>query len=296
MDGCVRERFLIVDDFLPADEAGSMRVDIDSHFANPGQHQPATHQVWNYWHVPGSYTYLRTTPEKVIEQPKVEHFVDKLRSWAAENLGLAMVTWPYLSLYVPGCLQGLHNDSTNGRLGYVFSLTRNDRKTIGGETVIVHDRDLFRTSLDKAQAGIDLFDLVDPRFNRLTLFDDRIPHAVQRVDGPMDPLEGRFVLHGHISEAGLIAKGALSVDVVQERVQGAVEELRSSFGSEVRGPLVMSLQINQYGRVESVRPLFDRMVSETDLYSVREAVTERLGAVRFPAMPDSTHANIPLIF
>jgi hypothetical protein len=296
MDECVRERFLIVDDFLPADEVGAMRADIDSHFANPGLHQPATHQVWNYWHVPGSYTYLRTTPEKVIDQPKIGRFVDALRSWAAENLGLGAVTWPYLSLYVPGCLQGLHNDSTNGRLGYVFSLTRNDRKTIGGETVIVHDRDLFRTSLDKAQAGTDLFDFVAPTFNRLTLFDDRIAHAVQRVEGPMDPAEGRFVLHGHISEAGVVAKGALSADAVQQRVNGAIEELRSSFNSDVRGPLVMSLQIDQYGRVESVRPILDRMVSDEDLEEVRDAVADLLGAVRFPAMSHATRANIPLIF
>jgi len=197
---------------------------------------------------------------------------------------------------VPGCLQGLHNDSTNGRLGYVFSLTRNDRMTIGGETVIVHDRDLFRTSLDKAQAGIDLFDLVDPRFNRLTLFDDRIPHAVQRIEGPMDPLEGRFVLHGHLSEAGVVARGDLSADAVQERVSGAVEDLRASVGGGVRGPLVMSLQIDQYGRVGDIRPLLDRMVSDADLDNVRDAVTARLGAVRFPAMPEATRANIPLIF
>src|SRR5205809_1850520 len=148
MDECLRERFVVVDDFLPADHSTAMRADIDAHFANPAKHDPATHQVWNYWHVPGSYTYLRTTPEKVIERAKVEDFVSALRQWSGLNLGLAGATWPYLSLYVPGCVQGLHNDSTNGRLGYVFSLTRNERRTIGGETVLVQDRDLFRTGLD----------------------------------------------------------------------------------------------------------------------------------------------------
>src|SRR3954468_20135254 len=156
---CLRERFLVVDDFLADGRAREMRADVDAHFANPAQHSPQMHQVWNYWHVPGSYTYLRTSPEKVIGGEKVGQFVNALRDWSAINLGLAGVTWPYLSLYVPGCLQGLHNDSTNGRLGYVYSLTRNDRRTIGGETVLVHDRDLFRASLDAAAAGTDLFDL-----------------------------------------------------------------------------------------------------------------------------------------
>ncbi len=217
MDECVRERFLVVDDFLPEGQGRAMRADIDAHFSNPHLHGPATHQVWNYWHVPGSYTYLRTSPEKIISLDRVTQFVEALRHWAAANLGLAGVTWPFLSLYVPGCNQGLHNDSANGRLGYVYSLTRDDRRTIGGETVLVHDRDLFRSSLEAAAAGTDLFDLVAPRFNRLTLFDDRIPHAVQRVDGSMDPVEGRFVMHGHISEAGVVAQGALAPAAIQER-------------------------------------------------------------------------------
>lgn len=296
MDECVRGRFVVVDDFLPAAQSASMRADIDAHFASPDKHAAATHQVWNYWHVPGSYTYLRTTPEKVIELAKVEAFVSALRQWAGSKLGLGNATWPYLSLYVPGCVQGLHNDSTNGRLGYVFSLTRDDRQTIGGETVLMQDRDLFRTGLDRAQAGTDLFDLVAPRFNRLTLFDDRIPHAVQRLDGSMDPVEGRFVLHGHISEAGPVVEGALTAEVVQERLAGAIEELRSSAGHGVKGPLVMTIQIDPSGRVESVTPLFDRMVCDRDLDQVRGAVTDRLRAVRFPAMPSATRVNVPLIF
>lgn len=296
MDECVRERFIVVDDFVPREQAASMRQDIDAHFDHPDRHVAATHQVWNYWHVPGSYTYLRTSPEKVIERSKVEAFVAALRDWAGRNLGLAAVTWPYLSLYVPGCAQGLHNDSTNGRLGYVFSLTRDDRHTMGGETLLMQDRDLFRTALDRAQAGTDLYDLVTPRFNRLTLFDDRIPHAVQRLEGSMDPVEGRFVLHGHISEAGVVAEGSLTVEAVQERVTDPIKELHASVGQGVRGPLVVSLQIDQSGRVEDIRPLLDRMVSDADLDSVRSAVTQRLSTVRFPAMPGATRANVPLIF
>ena len=45
-----------------------------------------------------------------------------LRTWSLETLGLGTVTRPYLSLYVPGCLQGWHNDSGNGRFAYVYSL------------------------------------------------------------------------------------------------------------------------------------------------------------------------------
>jgi hypothetical protein len=288
----------VVDDFLPHEHAVSMRSDLDAHFAEPSRHAPDTHQVWNYWHVPGSYTYLRTTPEKVIEHTKVAAFLETLRTWAAVNLGLAGITWPYLSLYVPGCLQGLHNDSTNGRLGYVFSLTRNERKTIGGETVLMHDRDLFRTSLDRAAAGTDLFDLVEPRFNRLTLFDDRIPHAVQRVDGSMDPVEGRFVMHGHISESGVVVEGALSADTINVQVAGLIEELRSSAAGRAQGAFVVRMDIDSEGGVAAIDPILDRLASKdgAELEEVRAAIVQRFAAMRFPAAASPTRANIPLIF
>jgi len=298
MDQCLRERFVVVDDFLPEKQGLSMREDIDAHFSNPERHQSSTHQVWNYWHVPGSYTYLRTTPEKVIARDKVAAFVEALRNWSARTLGLAGVTWPYLSLYVPGCVQGLHNDSTNGRLGYVYSLTRDDRQTIGGQTMLVQDRDLFRSNLERAAAGVGLFDLVEPRFNRLTLFDDRIPHAVQRVDGSMDPVEGRFVLHGHIGEAGVVAQGALSPDAIQQSCLGVLHELRNGAAKAVHGPLVLCIEIAPSGRVQGMRPILDRLASSTDadLQSIRDAVADRIEGLQFPEASAPTRANVPLIF
>jgi hypothetical protein len=295
---CLRERFLVIDDFLPHHQSGSIREDIDAHFANPAEHLPNTHQVWNYWHVPGSYTYLRTTPEKVIALPKIEAFVAALREWAGLSLGLAGVTWPYLSLYVPGCIQGLHNDSTNGRLGYVYSLTWNDRRTVGGETVLVHDRDLFRSALDQPAAGTGLFDLVEPRFNRLTLFDDRIPHAVQRVDGSMDPREGRFVLHGHISEAGVVAQGGLTAETIQQQLIEVIAGIRRETGESVHGPLTISLEIGAAGDVQRARPLLDRIASKehADLDAIRARAAERLSNVCFPPAETPTKANVPLIF
>jgi hypothetical protein len=298
MDQCVRERFIVVDDFLPEEDGLSMRADIENHFSSPAQHTPPVHQVWNYWHVPGSYTYLRTSPEKVIAREKVEFFVETLRAWSALNLGFAAVTWPYLSLYVPGCSQGLHNDSTNGRLGFVYSLTPNSRQTIGGETVLVQDRDLFRSNLSTAAAGTGLYDLVPPQFNRLILFDDRIPHAVQRVDGSMDPLEGRIVLHGHISEAGVVAEGALPAEVVQATINDALGEVRDFVDSTVKGPLVFQLEIGATGKVGASRILFDRLASSDgeDLDALCSEIAERIGAVIFPSSSATTLANVPLIF
>src|SRR5437899_12836337 len=99
---------IVVDGFLPADLALEMRGDIDTHFSAPEQHRADTHQVWNYWFVPDSYTYLRTAPEKVIAPGRIETFHNSLRNWSIAMLGMANVTAPYVRLYVGRCLHNWH--------------------------------------------------------------------------------------------------------------------------------------------------------------------------------------------
>ena len=293
--------FLIIDDFLPVDQALAMRRKIDEHFAQPHQHRPDTHQVWNYWHVPGLYTYLRTQPEKVIQGRLVDRFHNALRIWAQYMLGLGHVTRPYLSLYVDGCQQNIHNDSTNGRFGFVYSLTRDERKTTGGETMVLREGDLFRSHMGRASAGSGLLDLIEPRFNRLVLFDDRMPHGVQRVEGSMNPLEGRFVLHGHISESGPMADGPLlAADVARIVYDGLGPLLADVQRMPVlhHGPLVLRLTIDPSGAVARVDRLVERLARADGIGvgGLADQIVAMVASVRFPAAPKSTEATIPLIF
>ena len=294
----MRAPHLAVDEFLPRPLAEDMRGAIDAHFEEPYGQRPATHQIWNYWYVPDLYTYLRTLPEKVIPRPLVERFHQALSRWARETLGMAAVTWPHLSLYVDGCRQGLHNDSANGRFGYVYSLTWDDRKTIGGETIVLREGDLFRSNMANASAGMGLYDLIQPRFNRLAIFDDRMPHGVQQVEGAMDPLEGRFVMHGHIREAGAVVEGGLSPEAVESAVDSALGPHSASLAGKGthHGPLVLRIAIAPSGEVRSVRPLVDR-VARFDGGPTGDDVAEIMAmveAMRFPSAGAATYANVPV--
>lgn len=71
-----------------------------------------------------------------------------------------------------------------------------NREFTGGETVILkpHVLDYWRSF----QPGVGLeerhiIETVEPRFNRLTVFDPRFPHGVRMVQGTRDPLKGRLV-------------------------------------------------------------------------------------------------------
>ena len=296
----LRAPFAVFDGFRPAQEAEAMRGHVDAHFARPHAQRAETHQIWNYWYVPGLYTYLRTEPERVIPHDLVAGFHDALREWASERLGLAHVSWPVLSLYVDGCGQTIHNDSANGRFGYVYSLTRDHRQSRGGETLIFKEGDPFRSRLSEADAGQGLYDLVPPLFNRLVIFDDRMPHSVQRIEGSMDPLDGRFVLHGHISEESPIVRGPLPPETVHAALGPVLKASLDAFADTEHlhhGPLTIRIEIAPDGRVADCRVLVDR-VARRDGGSPEALVARIVGAfstTRFPRADAVTTAILPIL-
>jgi hypothetical protein len=293
----------IVDNFLPRDLAVAMRADIDAHFSTPFKHRPETHQVWNYWFVPQVYTYLRTQPEKVIQRTSVESFLGLLRSWSTQTMGLARISWPYLSLYLNGCRQGLHNDAKNGRFAFVYSLTRDERRSTGGETIVLRRGDPFLRGLGKASAHTAFYELVEPRFNRLVVFDDRMVHGVQLVEGTMDPIEGRIVMHGHIEETGPIVTGPLPPEQVLQGLRFALERFDKDCGVQAKqydGVLVLRFAISSEGRVGRLRVLLNRVFAEhegdVDWNAITANLIAILGAIVFPAVAGETSVTVPMRF
>ncbi len=250
-------------------DARAMRAAFDQHFADPIHHTPEAHQIWNYWHVPGHYTYLRTRPEKVIPRTLCDQFLAALLQVAVDQFGMTGVSWPMLSLYVAGCGQGIHNDARNGRLGYVFSLTPWDtRRFAGGETMIFRDpRPIGPSAVAEARATTDFYDLVPAHFNQLLVFDDRVPHAVPRLEGTMVPEDGRVVLHGHIVDGPAISTGALPVAMARAAVAGHLQAIGpkiAEIGRGLAGALTMRLKVRPDGTIESGQILYDRLLAIAD--------------------------------
>lgn len=293
--------YVIAENFF--DGAEEMRQSFEAHFANPHRHTP-NHQVWNYWYVPGAYTYLRTNPTKVMPQPLVERFMQRLNGWAMAALGLTTNLVPWMSLYVDGCGQTLHNDAAAGQMGFVYSITRWDtRPFLGGETVLFHPTNYWQTDRVKASgAGTNFYDLVPSKFNQLVLFDDRVIHGVQTVQGTMDPLNGRVVLHGHLRAEAVALGGALPADAAIPAVRPVIEQIqaltRESVG-HVNGFMTVRLAIAGDGRVTGVQPLCDRLLALTpdagrvDAY--RQAVVNLLAETKFPPADGETQLTLPIV-
>jgi hypothetical protein len=215
------------------------------------------------------------------------------------------VTWPYLSLYVAGCQQGLHNDAKNGRFGYVYSLTRwDERNFLGGETLIFKEQDYVGSAfITRAHAGTGIYDLGEARFNRLLLFDDRMLHAVPRLEGTMVPQEGRLVLHGHISEGAVSAAGALAQPAAQAVVDEAAAALQrraEEAGAGLAGVVSVRLTLDGDGSVLKDEVLFDRLLptarASADPAAAATAIREFLRTLKFPAADGSSLVTVPVAF
>lgn len=293
----------VIADYSPL--AQLLREQVDRHFGTPDRHGPQ-HQVWNYWYVPDSYTYLRTSPEKVVERPLVEQFHAGLMSFAIEQLGMDHVSWPFLSLYVDGCGQALHNDSRNGEFGYVYSLTRwDERHFSGGETLLFHAQDYWGSGRF-AQSGATsaFYELVPSRFNQLLLFDDRVPHSVPTVRGVSDPRAARLVLHGHLSARRVIVRGPLSEPPPggaewEDRLVALMEATLKQQAGQVHGVSTIELKVEASGRVASCRPLVDRVLPlapGADPAALLARISQDLSALPFPAAEGDSVVTVPFVF
>jgi hypothetical protein len=293
--------YLIVENFF--DEADALRAAFEAHFNEPDKHTP-NHQVWNYWYVPDLYTYLRTNPTKILPEPLVERFVQRLNNWAMATLGLSTRSHPWMSLYVDGCGQGLHNDALNGQLGFVYSITRWDQRNfLGGETLLFHPENYWETERIKTSgAGSTFYDKVPSRFNQLLVFDDRVIHGVQPIHGTMDPRAGRVVLHGHLRAEGGILNGALTAEPVLAALNPTLETIRALVQEHhalFHGFITLRLAIEPEGRVASVRALCDRILplsadSKSRLQPFKEQLVGSLSAVVFPTAAGPSELTLPV--
>lgn len=234
--------FLTVDHFYS--QAPKLRAEFDANFADPLRAH-SERFVWDYWHVPGEYTHLRTPAYNYFSARRYEAFHRYLVRWGREHLGCHDISPPWLSCYVEGCRQEPHQDRPHGPLAFVYSLTPKKRKFRGGETFIVKPKTL-----------------IVPEFNRLTLFNPSLLHGVREVRGTHDPREGRLVIHGWFVNPRPFWVGPLQVEQVRMALDRGLapihfEKLGPGFGA-------FRMKIGRDGRVKNVVVLM-----ETFKYSAR---------------------------
>jgi hypothetical protein len=298
----VSRAFVIVDRF--AAEARALRKTFDDRFEDPRSTR-GDRFVWDWWHVPGQYTALRTPAWTYFPKKVYESFHRRLVAWGRARLGCHDISPPWLSLYIDGCRQELHGDLPHGPFAFVYSLTNwSTRVFAGGETLLVRDEVLdfwhdFRSV--RAVEEAELIRAIEPKFDRLTVFDPRIPHGVRAVTGTRDPREGRLVIHGWFVQPRPFVEGPLRLRLLSSRV----DELSSQLGGwledvPLAGVLALAFTVDRRGSVRKLRVLSDTTrvprAEERERVRLVRRIKQAIEDWRFGAQRGPSNVTLPIVF
>jgi hypothetical protein len=296
-----RRRLATVDDFFP--DAGEMRRVFEERLGTR-RGAPRERFVWDYWHVPDQYTYIRTFAEEFFPAELYGRFSDHLLAWGRETLGCTRILSPWLSYYVDGCRQELHADIPHGPWAYVFSLTTWDERTFtGGETFLLAEDtlDFWRGYHPERSSELTSFaELIEPRFNRLTVFDPRIPHGVRQVEGTREPLDSRIAVHGWFYEPAVIVSDAIEQAQQRRAFEATLAILYVSLGDieGVAGLVAARIDVSPQGNVTDARIVSSSLVSTLGDHDAVTKVEGRIEAFlagsSFPPLPAKAWAVIPV--
>ena len=300
------QRTVVTDDL--ASHAKPLRTHFDQRFAEPRKAR-GDRFVWDYWHVPGQYTALRTPAWEYFPKATYERWHRDLVGWGREHLGCHDISPPWLSVYVEGCRQELHGDLPHGPFAFVFSLTRwQERAFRGGETLLLRDSILDHWSdaaHDPERRGLEedgIIETIAPELGRLVVFDPRIPHGVRRVEGTHDPREGRVVLHGWFVQPRPYVVGPLPEEALAAAIESIVKALPGRLPGDVAlsGTLSVRFTIAPSGKVQKAHVLVDTLRTAAPQRPVRDGLVEwvltQVRGLRFPAAKRSSVATVPLVF
>jgi hypothetical protein len=298
----VSRALVVVDRF--AAEARALRATFDDRFAEPRSTR-ADRFVWDWWHVPGQYTALRTPAWTYFPRRIYESFHRRLVAWGRETLGCHDISPPWLSLYIEGCRQELHGDLPHGPFAFVYSLTNwTKRAFAGGETLLLRDEVLdfwqdFRSV--RAVEERELLRAIEPRFDRLTVFDPRIPHGVRPVTGTRDPREGRLVIHGWFVQPRPFVRGPLPVRILGTRIAELGGQLGSWLGDlPLAGVLSFAFKVDRRGAVRDLRLLSDTTrvprADEAARVRVVRKLKQRVASWTFGKQRLPSDVTLPIVF
>ena len=289
----------------------SLRQVFDDRFSNPLE-TSADRFVWDYWHVPGQYSLMRTPADGFFPAHLYEELESRVLDFGYRELGCRGISPMWLSYYVNGHRQEFHTDAPHGPLAFVLSLTDfENRKFSGGETMLLQDHILsfWKHHGSHAIELPDILNLVPPMFNRMTVFDPRIPHGVRTVEGVSDPRDGRIVLHGWYTEPSAYFEGDIDENIATDILNASLGPLYQALGEipEACGIVSVRLEIGlMSGRMDQMCILANTLQfkqQDIDRYetidTIIEMIYDYLSDISFASAikgPSPVEIVIPFLF
>ncbi len=297
------QHLLTIDSFFR--EAKTLRAHFEERFRDPREAR-SDRFVWDYWHVPNQYTALRTPAYHFFPKKVYDAFHNELVWWGRRTLGCHDISPPWMSCYIDGFGQELHGDLPHGPWAFVYSLTPwSKRLFTGGETILLKQEILEYWQGFQSTRGLERGDIIEEvpaNFNRLTVFDPRIPHGVKTVKGVNDLLQGRLVIHGWFVQPRPFIEGPLTPKELQRVIDELSGELGQALaeGLDLQGMLSLRLSVETSGKISKVETLTNSLKSADGDRALEASLVRHIGAwlrkANFRKQKAPSKVTLPLVF
>jgi hypothetical protein len=299
----IRAHYHVVDGFF--DEARALRTAYEARFGERVPPFDPARFAWEYWHVPGQFAQHRAPARAVFPEALLARFEARLLAWGARTLGLSALGGPpWVSFVLHADYQGIHRDTPNGVFAFTFGLSRPGRPRFnGGETLLARPEllDYWRHGGAREDtADGPLFEEVPSLFNRLVVFDARVPHAVRAVEGPRDPRDARVALQGWLKADGCVAQGGAAKQDATARARHVLKRIARTAIAGAAGLLAVRLDLSAAGSVKRAAELANTLVptagDEKAPARAAKAVLAALSRLRVaPGRPASVVAPVHVL-
>lgn len=294
------QHIIVVDDFLPASLAERLRAVYDERMVLDQLRPQQQRAEWGALEGPPDFRLFRTPASTFFPSVLYRELEQTLAAYGME-LGCCGVSPILVSYYIEGCNHGWFCPAPKGPLAFVLSLTRwQERGFKGGELVMLQPN-VWET---------DETTVMEPRFNRIILFDGRISYAVRQVEGTQDPLDARISLIGWLRQPELCLKGSLTKAEAAPVVAACQAAIHSALGdpAPAAGTVTVRLEVcGRTGAVTDIKWLLNTLRVADQLGSAPPwlvlerqlgTIAEHCCAARFPPSGDGgdTQVTLPLVF
>lgn len=142
-----------------------------------------------------AYQFLSANVDNIFTRDSLLDFMDRLRAWSRQTLGVTHASSPRLRVYVKGCWRALLRDDASTQWHYLYCLTRNGSDRTGRLKLL--SSSFSKTARNYALSAGRVINH-EFRFNQLLLHDSAKAYAIDSVRSSMNPIDGLVVLDGHL--------------------------------------------------------------------------------------------------
>jgi hypothetical protein len=176
------------------EQAAVLRSEFESKLSAPTR-PDSTSCFLSYTYCPNIFHCLTGDANQVFVHESLVKLLDRLRTWARQNLRTEHASTPAVRVYINGCGRSMIRDDATVKWHYLLCLTRPSKTKLASVRVVVDS--LHETWRNSTTFGASRIVSVNLEFNQLLVHEIIRPYGLYIRGSSMDPADSAVFLDGY---------------------------------------------------------------------------------------------------